>query len=162
MTGVELVAGYLVAWAVRKARRVAGRADAQVDRALDAGLDRLRDVVSQRLPGDAALARLAAEAAERGDVSERTRQRVALAVEEAAEQDPRFAATVAELVGTLAGGAGVAVVAGDHGLAAGGGVGIRASGHGVAAGVIGGQLSIANPPGPGPTAPQRHPATHWR
>jgi hypothetical protein len=153
VTGVELVAGYLAAWAVRKARRVAGRADGQVDRALDAGLDRLHDVVSRRLSGDAALARLEAEAAERGEVGGRTRQRVALAVAEAAEQDPGFATAVEDLVAQLPDGrTGATVVAGR--------VDIRASGHAVAAGVIDGQVSIANPPGPGPAAPRRHPATN--
>jgi hypothetical protein len=154
---VELVAGYLAAWAVRKARRAAGRADAQVDRALDAGLDRLHDMVSQRLSGDAALARLETEAAERGEVGGRTRQRVALAVEEAAERDPAFAAQLADLVAGLPTSS----------------VNIRASGHGVAAGVINGQVWTAAPPpppasppgnpsGPGPAAPRRDPATDWR
>jgi hypothetical protein len=120
---------------------------------MDAGLDRLHDMVSRRLGGDPALARLSAEAAERGEVGGRTRQRVALAVEEAAERDPGFAAAVSELVAHLrADGDGPMLVAGS--------VDIRASGHGVAAGVIDGQVWTANPPGPGPAAPRRHPATN--
>ena len=38
MTGIEIAIGYLFAWAVRKAQHVAGRADREVDRALDAGV----------------------------------------------------------------------------------------------------------------------------
>jgi hypothetical protein len=40
-----VVAGYVVVWAVRKARRVAGRLNAEVDTVIDAGLDKLHDVV---------------------------------------------------------------------------------------------------------------------
>ena len=54
MVGVELVVGYLIGWAVRKARRVAGRADAEVDPVLDAGMERLHQVVAARLGTDPA------------------------------------------------------------------------------------------------------------
>jgi hypothetical protein len=91
VTGVELVVGYLVGWAVRKARRVAGRADAEVDQALDAGMDRLHEVVSARLGADPALEQTVVEAAsEREAVTDRTRLRLRLALEEAVEQDPVF------------------------------------------------------------------------
>ncbi|RPF39227.1 hypothetical protein EDD92_9451 [Streptomyces sp. TLI_185] len=38
MTGAEIAAGYVFAWLAGKALRVAGRADAEVDRGLDAGM----------------------------------------------------------------------------------------------------------------------------
>jgi vacuolar-type H+-ATPase subunit H len=101
MTGLDLVVGYLAAWAWRKARRVAGRADAEVDHMLDAGMDRLHELVATRLAGDPALRRLEDEAAADPKVPavrERTRDRVRLALEDAAEADPEFAGRLEELV----------------------------------------------------------------
>ena len=81
MAGIELAVGYVFAWAVRKARRVAGRADAEVDRALDAALDRLHRLVGCKLGEDPAWRRLAEEAGtDRGELSGLTRHRVMLAL----------------------------------------------------------------------------------
>ena len=41
-----VVAGYVIAWAVRKARRVGGRLDSEADGVIDAGLDQLHEVVA--------------------------------------------------------------------------------------------------------------------
>lgn len=102
MGGVELVVGYVVGWAVRKARRVAGRADGEVDRVLDAGMDRLHEVVVARLGGDPALERVVTEAGADGQgVTERTRTRLRLALEEAAEQDPAFQGKLTEAVARI-------------------------------------------------------------
>ena len=104
MTGLELVVGYLAAWAWQKARRVAGRADAEVDQALDAGMDRLHELVVRKLAGDPALTRLETEAEsdlEAVSVSAGARERVRLALEEAAESDTAFAALVSELAAQL-------------------------------------------------------------
>lgn len=91
VTGVELVVGYLVAWAVRKARRVAGLADAEVDKALEAGMDRLHEVVVTRLGTHPALEQTVVEAASvQETVTDRTRMRLQLALEEMVEQDPAF------------------------------------------------------------------------
>lgn len=101
--GVELAVGYLIAWAVGKARRVAGRVDAEVDAALDAGMDRLHEVVLARLGADPALEQAVTEAAS-GDpeaVSDRTRAQLNLALEEAAEQDPAFASALDEAVANV-------------------------------------------------------------
>lgn len=49
MTGIEIVVGYVFAHLVGKAKRVSRRADTEVDRALDAGMDRLHDLVSRKL-----------------------------------------------------------------------------------------------------------------
>jgi hypothetical protein len=55
---VGVVAGYVIAWAVRKARRAAGRIDDEADAVIDAGLDRLHEVVVARLAGHPAVAGL--------------------------------------------------------------------------------------------------------
>lgn len=99
--GLELVAGYLFAWAVRKVRRVGTQADSEVDRVLDAGMERLHNVVAARLGSDPALAQLEREAADEVD-SERTRRRVNDAVEQAVEDDPGFAAQLREVLDALA------------------------------------------------------------
>ena len=94
MVGLELVAGYLVAWGVMKARRVGRRLDEETDEVMDAGLDRLHDVVMAKLGSDPAVTKLAADAAQEIEPSERTVDRVRYAVEEAAEQDPQFASAM--------------------------------------------------------------------
>lgn len=102
MTGIELAAGYAIAWAVRKAKRVAGRADAEVDHVLDAGMDRVHEVVATRLGTDPALERVMAEASsEQGEVTARTRTRLELALEEQTEQDPSFAKALQEAVASV-------------------------------------------------------------
>lgn len=151
MVGADIVVGYLFAWLVRKAKRVGQRADEQVDRALDAGVDRagerLHALVANRLPDDPALKRLNAEA-EQGalEPSQRTAQRVALALEDAAEQDPDFGGAVDELIaGLVAGGA----AAGPGGFAVAGSMEVHAESGSIAAGVVHGGARIANPPVPG-------------
>lgn len=99
MTGVELAVGYVFAWAVRKARRVAGRIDDEVDHVLDARMDHLHEVVVTRLGTDPALEQTLAEAqSEQSELSARTRLRLQLALEEAADQDPSFAAELESAV----------------------------------------------------------------
>jgi hypothetical protein len=99
MSGIEVAVGCLFAWAVRKARRVAGRADTEVDRGLDAAMDHLHEVVSRKLGQDSALARLAEEAEEgREEPTGRTRQRLQLALEDAGEHDPDFAEALRQAV----------------------------------------------------------------
>lgn len=102
MTGVEIAVGYAFAWLVGKARRVAGRADTEVDRGLDAGMDRLHELISVKLGDDPALQR-AREEADAGLVepSQRTRQRLELALEDAAEHDAGFAEALARVVAEL-------------------------------------------------------------
>jgi len=92
MTGIELLVGYLAAWGIRKARRVGKKLDETVDDVTDLALNHLHDVVIAKVGGDSSLQKLDAEAAEKGVVSERTGQRVLLAVEDAAEDDPEFGA----------------------------------------------------------------------
>lgn len=153
VVGLELIAGYLVAWGVRKARRAGERLDSDVDEVLDAGLDRLHDLVVTKLGDDPAVTRLEVEAAA-GEVSERTRRRVADAVAEAAEWDVTFGGALEDLVGGLArlGAPATITASGLRSVAAGGNVDVRAEGGSVA-GVSLGDVNLGGPAGP--TGPGR-------
>lgn len=96
-----VVAGYVIAWALGKARRAAGRLDAEADVVMDAGLDRLHEVVAARLTGHPVLAEMAEEAERDGQVTDLTRQQVELAVAAAARRDEAFGRVVTELVAQL-------------------------------------------------------------
>nr|QIZ02321.1 chromosome partitioning protein [Streptomyces sp. S1D4-11] len=102
MVGVEIAVGYVFAWLTRKAKASTDRADAEVERVLDAGMDRVHELVSRKLGQDPALER-AAEEAERGleEPSERTRRRLTDSIEDEAERDPGFAGRLEELVAQL-------------------------------------------------------------
>lgn len=151
VTGVEVAVGFLVAWVVRKAQRVGRRADAEVDVALDAGMDRLHELVTGRLGTDTAVVRLHAEA-ESGQVSDRTRDRVAAALEDTAQADPQFGRqlqTLVEQVQALAARAGGdVVVAGSGGAVMTGDV--HNTGSGTAIGAVGsiGTFTVGIPPDP--------------
>jgi hypothetical protein len=94
----SVIAGVVIGWAVRKARRAAGRLDETVDAAIDAGAGRLHEVVLARL-GDPVREELAEEAAsESGQVSELTRQQIEVAVAATARRDADFARAVSELL----------------------------------------------------------------
>ncbi len=110
---------------------------------------KLHELVAGKLSGDASLVKLTQEA-ERGAVepSARTRARVALAVEDAAEQDPDFDVAVEQLVRELEA-AHRGVSAGAGGVAVGGDVRVRADGGSFAAGVVQGDVSFGNPRVPG-------------
>jgi hypothetical protein len=93
-----VIAAYVIAWAVHKARRAAGRLDETVDAAIDAGADRLHEAVLAKL-GEPVVADLAEEAVgESGQVSELTRQQVELAIIAAARRDEAFAHTVTQML----------------------------------------------------------------
>jgi hypothetical protein len=100
-----LVAGYVIVWAMRKARRVGGRLDAETDGLIDGCLDRLHDVVAAKLDGHPVLQELEEEAdvAASSDwqVSELTRQQMELALVAAARKDEEFGHAVMELVARL-------------------------------------------------------------
>lgn len=150
MTGIEIAVGYVFAWAVRKAKAVTGRADAEVDRTLDAGMDRLHDLVSRKLGEDSALKKLAEEAETgRDQPSGRTQRRVQDALEEATEQDPGFAEALDQAVqqlqalnrtgGTASAGDGGQAIANVH---------IEARGGSAAAWTMG-DVTVGNPLQPG-------------
>jgi len=156
VVGAEIAVGYVFAWLVRKARHAGQRADGQVDSALDAGVDRLgeklHDLVAGRLHGDAALERLTAEAQQGPEApSPRVAQRVALALEDAADDDPDFGTALEDLVRQLQEAERTAgsVAAADRGVAIGGNVSARADGGSFAAGVVTGDVHFGNPPVPG-------------
>ena len=146
-----VVAGYVISWVVRKARRAAGRLDAEADTLIDASLDKLHEIVAARLDGHPALADLDDEAAgEDGQVSELTRQQIELALKSAARKDETFGQAVTDLVarlqaaesssaGTVVAGASSRVFTGDaH---------VRASDSGIAFGQVAGSVNV----GPIPT-----------
>ena len=86
--GLELVAGYLVAWGVRKLKRAGKRLDEETDEVTDAGLDRLHDAIAEKLGTDPALVKLEADVSQGLEPSDRTLRRVQDAVEDAAEAAP--------------------------------------------------------------------------
>ena len=152
--GLELVAGYLIAWATRKGRRAGARLDAEADLVLDAELDRLHELVAAKLGPDSALAKLEHSAGTGAEVSERTRRRVADALDEAADDDPRFAEQLAAVLSVLQHLAPTAVLAaGDRAAAAGRDVHITAHGGSAAAQTMG-DVTLGSPP-PGPPGPGR-------
>lgn len=135
MTGIEVVVGMLITWAVRKARRVANGVDKEVDTVLDAGLDKLHTVVAGKLGGDTALEKLRIEAGDTGDVAKRTRERVQLALEDAADDDPQFASALdAAVEDVRAAQPATTTQAGDRGVAAAGDVTISADHGSIASG----------------------------
>jgi len=148
VTGLELVGGFLVAWAVRKARRVGARVDELFDQVLDAGLDRLGEVVAGRLGDDPALVKLEQEAAA-GDVQDRTRARVQLAVEQAVDDDAGFAGALAPVLAELTAHPEAAVVlaSGTRAVAVGGDLHAQADRGSAAAGTMG-DVTVGSPPDP--------------
>jgi hypothetical protein len=101
MVGLELVAGYLVAWGVRKLKRVGNRLDEEADEVVDAGLDRLHDAIAAKLGTDPALVKLEAEVSQGLEPNDRTLRRVQDAVEDAVEGDPGFGAVIEVLLARL-------------------------------------------------------------
>ncbi|MFI9255204.1 hypothetical protein [Streptomyces sp. NPDC053069] len=149
--GVEIAAGYVFAWAVRKARLIGGRADSEVDRALEAGMDRLHNVVSGKLGQDPALRRAQEEAEEgREELSERTRRRLADSIDEAAERDQDFAAALKAAIEEVQAVERVAGIttASDNGIIIGDNAEMHAEGGSVVGVRIDGPVTI-NPQQPG-------------
>jgi hypothetical protein len=132
----DIVVTMLVSWAVAKLHKVAGRVDEEVDNAIDAGVDRLHDVVAERLGGDKALETLELEAAEFGETSDLTKRRVVQSLEKAVQEDPSFGERLASLLPQ-----GGVVIGGD----------VHAEGGSLAAGQITGDVTFqpGNPTQPG-------------
>jgi hypothetical protein len=149
VVGVEVVIGALIAWAVGKARRAGKALDGIADDVVDAGAAKVRDVVLAKLGDDSAVRKLAEEAAETGEVSERTRTRVALAVEDAADEDDRFAAALEAALAEASRSGGV--VATHGGTVVSGSA--QARDHGIAIGGVGRDAHIGQPRDP--QAPDR-------
>jgi hypothetical protein len=154
-----VVAGYVIAWAVRKARRVAGRLDAEADEVIDGSLDRLYEVVAAKLGGHPVLVELVeeAEAVGGGEVSDLTRQQVELALTAAARKDDAFGQAVTEWATRLREAeqtAGSPVIAGPGSAVFTGNAEARAESGGIAFGQVAGGVHISRPP-PDPSWPGR-------
>ncbi|MFG1808084.1 hypothetical protein [Streptomyces sp. NPDC049040] len=143
--------GYVCAYLVRKARGAAGAADAEVDRAVEAGMGRVHDLVSRALGDDPALEQADRQAPGGEEaISERTRRRLTDALDDALDADPELRSALEQAVADLReaeGGAGTVTATGD-GIAVGGNVELKAD-HGSAAALRMGNVTLGNPPPPG-------------
>jgi hypothetical protein len=90
--GMDVVVGFLVAWAAGKARRVLKVVDGLTDDALDAAGERVWKVVAPKLGVDPSIQRLTAEARDLGEATTGTRADAVRALQAAAAADPGFAA----------------------------------------------------------------------
>ncbi len=86
----ESIADQVATWALNRA----GGAGEVLDAVFSSALERLSRIAEEKLAGDSAFERLRHEAAE-GTVSARTLRRIALALEEAVENDGSFRARLA-------------------------------------------------------------------
>jgi hypothetical protein len=156
----SVAAGYLIAWAVRKAKRVGSRLDSEADEVIDVTLDRLHEAVAAKLHGYPVLAELIEEAEAAGDaggVSDLTRQQVELALTSAFRKDNAFAESVTELVSRVREAeeaAGTPVVSGAGNKVFTGNVDNRADRGGFAFGQVAGNVNIGQVP-PAPSLPGR-------
>lgn len=148
MTGFEVVVGFLVAWTARRAKHLGDGLGSEADQVLDKALEALHKLVSDKLGGDPAIARLDAEAEQDGDATSRTMQRVILSLEDAAERDESFARSLTALVNEAERADRVAGRSNSHsrvGLIAGTAVttgSVVADGQGVAFGAVHGPVTV--------------------
>lgn len=151
-----VVAGYVTAWAVRKARRVGDRLDDEADEVIDASMDRLHEVVAAKLSGHPVLAEIVKEAETvGGGVSGATRQELVLAITRAAAEDDAFGQAVTELAVRLREqGAGTPVIGGSGSVMFTGDAKVRAESGGIAIGQVAGAVHVSQGPA-GPTRPGR-------
>ncbi|SNQ50910.1 NB-ARC domain protein [Frankia canadensis] len=97
MNGIDTAVGAVFTWMVRQERHVGEQAHADTDRIVAPALGRVHDLVREALgEDDPVLARVRQEARDgREQPTDRTRRRLRLALEEAADQDPVLAAALA-------------------------------------------------------------------
>ncbi len=153
-----VVAGYVIAWAVRKARRIEARLDTEADEVIDAGLDRMHEVVAAKLGRHPVLEELESEAASGvGRVTELTRQQMELALTAAALKDEMFGQTVTELVARLRKAEqalGRSVIAGEGSAVFTGDAHVQAESGGIGFGQVAGNVNFGQTP-PDPPEPGR-------
>lgn len=150
-----VAAGYIVVWALRKVRRAAGQLDHEADALMDAALDRLHQVVANKIAGHPVLAELEEEASADGQISELTRQQVELALTAAARRDEAFGQAITTLLAQVRGAeqsAGVA--AGARSAVFTGSADVQADNGGIAFGQVAGDVHVDRGP-PGPSGPGR-------
>jgi hypothetical protein len=150
-----VAAGYLIAWAARKAKRVGGRLDAEADGVIDVSLDRLHEAVAAKLGEHPALAELVEQAGAAGDASEvdgLTREQVELALATEAGKDDLFGRQIADLIARVQA-AGNMVAAGPGSTVFTGNAEAKAGGTGIAFAQVAGDVRIgqevAGPQKPG-------------
>jgi hypothetical protein len=149
-----VVTAYVIAWALRKARRVGDRLDAEADGVIDVSLDKLHEIVENKLSGHPVLAELVEEAEEAGDgeqITDLTRQQLELALTAAAKKDDIFAQTVISLVEQLRDAeqlAGKSVIAGSRSTVFTGNAKAIAKSGGIAIGQAGSVIVDGRPPTP--------------
>ena len=155
-----MIAGYVIAWAVRKARRAAGPLDDTIDTVIDTSLDRLHETVAAKLAGHPVLADLDEETTTGArQASELTRQQIELALTAAARKDSAFAATVTDLLSGMRAAEqaiGISVIARDGARIQTGGGHATADQGGIAFGQVAGDIHLnqnADWSGPGPMDP---------
>jgi hypothetical protein len=102
MVGLELVAGYLVAWGVRRLKPIGKRLDEEADEVIDMELDRLHDAIATKLGADPALAKLEAEISQGTRPDDLTLRQVQDAVAVAAKDDFGFGALIEAVLKRLA------------------------------------------------------------
>jgi hypothetical protein len=90
--GLEVAVGMLIAWVIAKARRAGKQFEGVADQVVDATAVRVRELVLGKLGGDSAVQQLQLEGEQDGEVSDRTRKRVEMALEDVVEKDTQFAA----------------------------------------------------------------------
>ncbi|SDM63885.1 hypothetical protein [Actinacidiphila guanduensis] len=103
MLGIDLVAGYLLAWVLRRGQHASEQAGTEVDRVVDTRLRRLFELVAGRPDTASALERVVEEAESgRRQPTDRTRASVEAVLEQVAGQDGAFAAVLAEALADVA------------------------------------------------------------
>lgn len=90
MADVEIAVEFLVVWMTHPTRLGRDHAVANQDATSDLALRALHDLVAAKMHGDPALERLELEATGSGEVRPRTRTRLAMALEDATEDDHSF------------------------------------------------------------------------
>lgn len=141
--GPELAVGMLIAWVIAKTRRAGKQLDGVADQMVDAAAVRVRELVLGKLGADSAVQQLLLEGEQGGEVSDRTRRRVELALEDVTEKDTQFAIELRAALATAAESANIHLEDTHGGTAISGSA--SASGAGGSAigaiGAVGGNLS---------------------
>ncbi|MFF2629111.1 hypothetical protein ACFVUN_25485 [Kitasatospora griseola] len=155
---IETAIACMFAWAVRKARRVGGQADAEADYVLDRAMEKVHGVVVRRFGPGGEVERLEQEAdAGQGEPSVVTRRNIVAGLAEAVAHDTVFARELQEAVQAFeeAKRAAAPERLGAYGLTVSGNQTSRADHGSMAGGIIHVErdVNLGNPHKPGPDTP---------